>query len=205
MRPLVRDAKPRQAPEARAVRRVPVDVLLALRPRATGGAESCGERLRQARGDAVVAGIGLHVAAGVDVAAEARDVVVAVVDGRLAVRAGAREVRRGRAPEPLELELPLLLPLEPELPLLLPLEVLLPELLPLPPELPEPPLPELPPSGPSPLPPSWPGLPPFQPPEEPDEEKPAATRTARSAVEVRGMAPTLASRPSSRCRARGPT
>ena len=92
----VGDAKAREATEARAVRGEPVDGLLASGTRAPRRTQARLDGLRETRGDAVVARIGLHVPARVDVAAEARDVVVAVVDGGRPVRARAREVRGGR-------------------------------------------------------------------------------------------------------------
>ena len=88
----VGDTQSRQAPEACPVGGVPVDGLFALRSRASSRAEARAQRLGQARGDAVVVGIGLHAAAGVDVATEARDVIVTVVDRDGPVRARAREV-----------------------------------------------------------------------------------------------------------------
>src|SRR5262249_12081803 len=92
----VRDAHAREAAEARAVGRVPVDALLALLAGVALPAPAGGFGLREARRDAVVAGIGVLAAVAVDVAAEGGDVVVAVLRLLRAVRAVAAP-RIGRA------------------------------------------------------------------------------------------------------------
>src|SRR5262249_27374244 len=84
------------AAEARAVGRVPVDALLALLAGVALHAHARRLGLREARRNAVVAGIGVLAAVAVDPAAESGDVVVAVLRLLRAVRAGAAP-RIGRA------------------------------------------------------------------------------------------------------------